>query len=107
MVSIKSSKKYPLSIPNRISKLSVLIWATIYYHFCSALCGLCVAATYKSNDISLQFGAQSKLKVLTAISRLFGVVSLERSLVVTFHVDYVAVNINGDGFALASFLAAF
>ena len=70
-------------------------------HFCSAVCGTRVAAAYKSSDISLQFVAESKLQVVTAISRLFGVVSLERSLLVTFHIDYTAVNINGDGFALA------
>jgi len=49
-------------------------------HFSSAVCGICVAASYISSDISLQLITKSELDVVTVVSRLLGIVSFRVAL---------------------------
>lgn len=72
-----------------------------FNHFSRAVCGIRVAAAHKSSDKGFQFIAESKLQVETVIARLFGIESFDRTLLVAFHVDHTAVDINGDGVELA------
>lgn len=63
--------------------------------------GICVAATYKSSGISLQFIAEGELEVVTVVPELFGIVSSDSTFLVAFHIDHTAVAINGDDFEFA------
>ena len=67
-------------------------------HFSSTVCGICIAASYKSSNICLQFITECKLDVVTVVPKLFGIKSFDRTFLVTFHVDNTAVDIDGDGF---------
>lgn len=68
-------------------------------HFSCAVCSIRVAASYKSSDIGLQFITESKLEVVTVVPKLFGIVSLDRSFLVSF--SGVASNFAGVPLAFA------
>ena len=70
-------------------------------HSCRTIGRICVSTSYKSRQVSLDFITESKLNVVTRVARLLGIVAFDGPLLMTFHVDNVAVHINGDGFELA------
>jgi len=67
-------------------------------NFGSTLCGICVASSYKSSDISIQFIAKGKLDVVKSNYLVFWILTLCCSLLMTFTIDHPAVNINGERF---------
>jgi len=48
--------------------------------FCSAVCGVRVAASYKASNIGLQFITEGKLNVVTVVPRPFWIVSFRVAL---------------------------
>jgi len=65
-------------------------------HFSGTVCSIRVTASYKSSDISLQFITESKLEVETVVPKLFGIVSFDRTFLVTFYVNYTAIDIDSN-----------
>lgn len=73
MVSIMSPSKLPLSIRNRISKLSFFINGYDFFdHFRRAVCCIGIATSLKASNVAFEFIIESKLDVLTRVAQFFG-----------------------------------
>jgi hypothetical protein len=76
-------------------------------HSLCAISDLVVTASYIACHESFKFIAEGELDFVTGVAQLFRNISFGCSLLVAFHVDRAAVDINGDGFdwlLLRSFL---
>jgi hypothetical protein len=70
-------------------------------HFWRTVCRVSVPASDIAGQVGLDVITESKLDVITAVSRLFWIVTLYCPLLMAFDIYHTAVNIDGDGFELA------
>jgi hypothetical protein len=70
-------------------------------HFCRTVCRVSVTASDIAGQVGLNVITESKLEVVTAVSRLFWIVTFYCPLLMAFDICHTAVNIDGDGFELA------